>query len=505
MTLQRRIRVGLAVALLALSCTASARAADAPTRVVPANVTDARINPTRGSHHVWLASNPARRVGKLLVFMGGGGVTNLPQDWSEIGSEAGRLGYHAIVLAYSNEAPVAALPPVGCGNDVDPPASPLDCAFNARMEILDGRGESTVVNVDRPNSIEYRLTNLLQHLAATYPAEGWSQFIDTSGLEPAPMWSQTVISGQSLGAAQAVLIGMLHEVHRVAAFAGWADAKHGWVVLGKTPSSRQFTLNHLREGLFERTCYAYAELGLAASCPLVNPPLVDDRQPPFGTRQLVHDLDPFTLDGVNDPYLTSTTRDPWIAREPDGTPSRKLVNAWRSTLGDSDGDTFLDQADNCPAVANATQTDSDKNGTGDACGPTVAAGAVGGTVPATLALTMGTAATFGAFTPGLDRTYDATTTATVVSTAGDAMLAVSDLGTAATGRLVNGAIALTEPLQAGATGTFAALPTTLRTFPAPVSNAVTTITFRQHIGATQALRTGAYAKTLTFTLSTTTP
>jgi hypothetical protein len=32
-----------------------------------------------------------------------------------------------------------------------------------------------------------------------------------------------------------------------------------------------------------------------------------------------------------------------------------------------------------------------------------------------------------------------------------------------------------------------------------------TITFRQHIGALQPLRTGNYSKTLTFTLSTTNP
>ncbi len=32
-----------------------------------------------------------------------------------------------------------------------------------------------------------------------------------------------------------------------------------------------------------------------------------------------------------------------------------------------------------------------------------------------------------------------------------------------------------------------------------------TITFTQHVGATDALRTGAYSKTLTFTLSTTNP
>ena len=44
----------------------------------------------------------------------------------------------------------------------------------------------------------------------------------------------------------------------------------------------------------------------------------------------------------------------------------------------------------------------------------------GGAVPATLSLTLGTAAAFGAFVPGVDRGCTATTTASVVSTAGDA-------------------------------------------------------------------------------------
>ena len=48
-------------------------------------------------------------------------------------------------------------------------------------------------------------------------------------------------------------------------------------------------------------------------------------------------------------------------------------------------------------------------------------GGVGGTVPATLALTLGTA-TFGAFTPGVARDYDAPANANVISTAGDANL-----------------------------------------------------------------------------------
>jgi hypothetical protein len=39
----------------------------------------------------------------------------------------------------------------------------------------------------------------------------------------------------------------------------------------------------------------------------------------------------------------------------------------------------------------------------------------------------------------------------------------------------------------------------------PVSHGLSTIAFSQHIGATDALRTGSYSTTLTFTLSTTTP
>src|SRR4051812_16174839 len=420
MTLDRTTLRVVGVALFGLvGLMDEARAADVPTHVIAANVNDAAIDPSRGSNHVWLAADPARRAGKLLVFLSGGGGTNLPQDWTEMGSEGGRLGYHTIVLAYRNEAPIQTLPPGGCGTSVDPPPSPPNCAIDARMEILDGRAESTVVAVDRANSIENRLTKALQSLAATFPAEGWAKFVDTSGAEASPVWSQIVISGASLGAGEAVLVGMLHSVERVVAFQGWTDAKHGWEAIGMTPSSRYFALSHQRENLFARTCYAYVAFGLAPSCPLTgfegalnpaNPLLVENRRPPFGTRQLVHNLEPFKLDGVGDPYQTSTTRNDWLPIEADGTPSHKLIDAWRSTLGDSDADTRLDLADNCPLVANAEQVDSDKNGTGDACGPTLATSAPGGSVPATLALTLGPAATFGAFTPGVSRSYDAATT-----------------------------------------------------------------------------------------------
>ena len=83
-----------------------------------------------------------------------------------------------------------------------------------------------------------------------------------------------------------------------------------------------------------------------------------------------------------------------------------------------------------------------------------------------------------------------------------------DPASTAPGRLVNGAFALAQPVQAAATGAFAAVsgtPLTLHTYTGPVSNDARTIRLKQSIGASEPLRTGAYSKTLTFTLSTTTP
>ncbi|MDA0183370.1 DUF3616 domain-containing protein [Solirubrobacter phytolaccae] len=116
---------------------------------------------------------------------------------------------------------------------------------------------------------------------------------------------------------------------------------------------------------------------------------------------------------------------------------------------------------------------------------------VGGSVLATLALTMGAPAAFPTFVPGVEREYTATTKATVISTAGDAALTVSEPG-----HLANGAFSLPQPLRVE-------LGTTAWT--GPVSNVEVPVTFKQAIGSSDALRTGTYSKTLTFTLSTTTP
>ena len=100
---------------------------------------------------------------------------------------------------------------------------------------------------------------------------------------------------------------------------------------------------------------------------------------------------------------------------------------------------------------------------------------------------------------GRAKDYTASTTANVISTAGDATLTVADPSDA-TGHLVNGTFSLPSAAAQARRSSQVDAATAPR-----VSNDPVTITFKQPIGATDALRTGTYAKTLTFTLSTTTP
>lgn len=134
---------------------------------------------------------------------------------------------------------------------------------------------------------------------------------------------------------------------------------------------------------------------------------------------------------------------------------------------------------------------------------------VGGTVPATLALTLGPAPSLGTLIPGVANEYRAPLTATATSTAADARLTVHDPSTVAPGHLVNGAFALAEPLRVaaenGPSAPVGAAPTTLATYAGPVTTDPVELTFTQAVGATEPLRTGNYAKALVMTLSTTSP
>ena len=136
---------------------------------------------------------------------------------------------------------------------------------------------------------------------------------------------------------------------------------------------------------------------------------------------------------------------------------------------------------------------------------------IGGTVPGVLALTFGAAPSLGTFMPGVTKDYTASVAASVTSRAAAAALTVRDPSANATGHLVNGALAMPQALQVRANeGAFAPLSATgaaltLAAWSTPVGARPVTVEFKQPVAATDSLLTGSYGKTLTFTLSATTP
>ena len=99
-------------------------------------------------------------------------------------------------------------------------------------------------------------------------------------------------------------------------------------------------------------------------------------------------------------------------------------------------------------------------------------------MPATLALSLPGPVSFGTFIPGIAREYTASTTATVISTAGSATLSVSDPG-----YLANGTFTLAQPLRVEMTPAASAPPSLQR---------AAAIIVEQAIGATDPLRTGTH-------------
>ncbi len=145
--------------------------------------------------------------------------------------------------------------------------------------------------------------------------------------------------------------------------------------------------------------------------------------------------------------------------------------------------------------------------------PTTVTGKVSSVIPSTLGLTVNELK-LPAFIPGVSQTYTGTTTASVTSSWPNAALSVYDPDptNGTNGRLMHagGSIIPRDMDVLNSAGSFSAIgnpssPDTIATWATPVANAAQTITMRQVIQTNDVLVSGEYAKTLTFSLSTTTP
>src|SRR5438552_12420530 len=297
---------------------------------VPPASTDNNIDKWLSDHFVWLYPG-AERGEKLFVHLpGGANPIQVPASFQFLAREAARLGYHVIVLTYPNQDRGIELL---CGGN---PA----CEENVRLDIIDGGDRSfPVVDVSRANSIDNRLTKLLERLTLDHPEEGWSQFLN----DGEPNWSQIVISGLSFGGSEAAMLAKLHRVDRVTLFAAPRDANTAgqppdWVALGATPADRYYGLVHTRDPLSELTLASWREkldmqqFGDAVSEGASSPPyggthmLVTNRRTRVGT-----DLNPYLNAHGSVATDQFTPLDAPTLDYPDGKP--QLRDAWRYILG----------------------------------------------------------------------------------------------------------------------------------------------------------------------------
>jgi hypothetical protein len=313
-----------AVLMLAYVYAAIARAqtGDCPTvRTVNPQATDSGITMALEDHYVWI-NNCVRTNQKLLVFMPG--ATQTPGAYQDVQRVAAAAGYHVIGLMYPNGVNLA----TACA---EPDHAPADACFNnARLQILDGLEPTVeptnVVSVDVPNSINNRLTKLLQYLATRFPEEGWERFL----LNGAPKWSQIAVSGHSQGGGEAALIAKLNVTDRVVLFSAVPDTNTGlvsptapsWEFGHATPTERYWGLAHHQDPRYAAIATGWDALGMDA---FGSPVVPEASGPPYlFTHELVTDLPSSNAHG-------STALDAVTPLGPDGT-TPALTDAWQYLL-----------------------------------------------------------------------------------------------------------------------------------------------------------------------------
>jgi hypothetical protein len=247
--------------------------------VVAPEATDPAIDGFLDNHYVWLDTT-ARSNHKLFVFLPGTGQN--PSIFQLVQQEAARLGYHVIGLMYPTTGGLAKV----CPTTPDPSG----CYENSRLEIIDGMYRNGVVDVNVANSIDNRLTKLLQYLTRQYPDEGWDRFLRQDG----PKWSQIAVSGHSQGGGNAAMIAKIRLVARVVLFSSVTDSIHAeapsWVATHLTPADRYYGIAHDRDGFYRPIRAGWDSLGLAV---FGVPAMPESSSPPYdGTHMLVTDLTP---------------------------------------------------------------------------------------------------------------------------------------------------------------------------------------------------------------------
>jgi dienelactone hydrolase len=251
-------------------------------REVNPSDTDEKIDTFTGAgkEHVVYLKKEVKSRGQLVVFLPGTGGNG--HGAPKFCIRAAEEGYHVIALTYPSDTAMT----------VFRNSSDSNAFRKARENIINGKQPYMEFKTTEPNSIENRLTKLVEYLVKTAPTERWNQFQNKKeGL----IWSKLVLTGQSQGAGHAGLMATQRKVARVIMFGGPKDhslkigKSAAWLSEEKaTPLNRFFCFNHAEDGMngctYPQQLANYQAMKLAPEYKVVD---VDKTSPPYQHSRLL--------------------------------------------------------------------------------------------------------------------------------------------------------------------------------------------------------------------------
>jgi hypothetical protein len=202
-------------------------------------VVDPRTSSSLEPHVSIAPSASAAPANRLFVFLPG--TQGLPAFYRLILRTGSARGFHALGINYPNDRSVGEI----CfGREAA-------CFWDVRREVITGANTSALVSVAVADSIVTRLEGTLVYLNATYPGEGWGQYLAGGSVD----WSKVVVAGHSQGGGHAGVMAKLYPMQRAVYFsspADWhANQPAAWMSgePNVTPSSRQYAFGNVDDSL----------------------------------------------------------------------------------------------------------------------------------------------------------------------------------------------------------------------------------------------------------------
>jgi hypothetical protein len=302
----RRAACVVAAALLTLAACGGGGSDAAIERDVSPVAADPSVSTATEAH---VAITPAgSATGRLFVFLPG--TLGLPTMYRLILRSGAARGFHALGINYPNNRAVGEICLGGSAS----------CFTDVRREVITGTDSSSLVDVGPPDAIVTRIERALAYLHATYPDEGWGQYVSGGTVD----WSKLVVAGHSQGGGHAGLMAKLFTMHRAVYFSSPADfagAPAAWMSLpNATPASRQYGFGNVRDPAvtYDKLQANWSALGITS---LGAPASVDtNTNGPFTSNLLTTSMDGRGGGVVLSPEHGSTVIDAATPLASDGTP-----------------------------------------------------------------------------------------------------------------------------------------------------------------------------------------